>query len=62
MISHDKQKLNTVSLDHQMIVSHSFSLIGTAPARAVTKVFCAPLTAGPWSAMTIEIISMNLVQ
>mmetsp|Transcript_70289 Transcript_70289/g.147147 ORF Transcript_70289/g.147147 Transcript_70289/m.147147 type:complete len:246 (+) Transcript_70289:206-943(+) len=32
------------------------------PARAVTMVLCAPLTAGPWSAVTIKIISMNLQQ
>mmetsp|Transcript_23113 Transcript_23113/g.64130 ORF Transcript_23113/g.64130 Transcript_23113/m.64130 type:complete len:246 (+) Transcript_23113:421-1158(+) len=31
------------------------------PARAVTIVLCAPLTAGPWSAVTMRIISMNLV-
>ena len=37
-------------------------LLRTSPARAVTMVLCAPLTAGPWSAVTIKIISMNLVQ
>mmetsp|Transcript_65820 Transcript_65820/g.170881 ORF Transcript_65820/g.170881 Transcript_65820/m.170881 type:complete len:246 (-) Transcript_65820:985-1722(-) len=31
------------------------------PARAVTIVLWAPLTAGPWSAVTMRIISMNLV-
>mmetsp|Transcript_92896 Transcript_92896/g.289047 ORF Transcript_92896/g.289047 Transcript_92896/m.289047 type:complete len:217 (-) Transcript_92896:100-750(-) len=31
------------------------------PARAVTIVLCAPLTAGPWSAVTMRIISMNFV-
>mmetsp|Transcript_106638 Transcript_106638/g.281276 ORF Transcript_106638/g.281276 Transcript_106638/m.281276 type:complete len:246 (+) Transcript_106638:497-1234(+) len=31
------------------------------PARAVTMVLCAPLTAGPWSPVTMRIISMNLV-
>mmetsp|Transcript_23277 Transcript_23277/g.49570 ORF Transcript_23277/g.49570 Transcript_23277/m.49570 type:complete len:212 (-) Transcript_23277:989-1624(-) len=30
------------------------------PARAVTMVLWAPLTAGPWSAVTSRIISMNL--
>mmetsp|Transcript_658 Transcript_658/g.2759 ORF Transcript_658/g.2759 Transcript_658/m.2759 type:complete len:246 (+) Transcript_658:280-1017(+) len=32
------------------------------PARAVTMALWAPLTAGPWSAVTIKIISMNLQQ
>mmetsp|Transcript_67318 Transcript_67318/g.194950 ORF Transcript_67318/g.194950 Transcript_67318/m.194950 type:complete len:246 (+) Transcript_67318:235-972(+) len=36
--------------------------IKSFPARAVTMVLWAPLTAGPWSAVTIKIISMNLVQ
>mmetsp|Transcript_31995 Transcript_31995/g.62982 ORF Transcript_31995/g.62982 Transcript_31995/m.62982 type:complete len:246 (-) Transcript_31995:2481-3218(-) len=31
------------------------------PALAVTIVLCAPLTAGPWSAVTIKIISMNFI-
>mmetsp|Transcript_23273 Transcript_23273/g.49556 ORF Transcript_23273/g.49556 Transcript_23273/m.49556 type:complete len:246 (-) Transcript_23273:27-764(-) len=31
------------------------------PARAVTIVLWAPLTAGPWSAVTMRIISMNFV-
>ena len=31
------------------------------PARAVTIVLCAPETAGPWSAVTMSTISMNLV-
>ena len=31
------------------------------PARAQTMVLCAPLTAGPWSAVTIRTISKNLV-
>mmetsp|Transcript_115199 Transcript_115199/g.372315 ORF Transcript_115199/g.372315 Transcript_115199/m.372315 type:complete len:246 (+) Transcript_115199:336-1073(+) len=31
------------------------------PARAVTMVLCAPLTAGPWSAVTMRIISINFV-
>mmetsp|Transcript_115201 Transcript_115201/g.372322 ORF Transcript_115201/g.372322 Transcript_115201/m.372322 type:complete len:217 (-) Transcript_115201:364-1014(-) len=32
------------------------------PARAVTMALCAPLTAGPWSAVTMRTISMNLQQ
>jgi hypothetical protein len=57
MITHDK----SISLNHQIIIS-PFVLSLEPPARAVTMVLCAPLTAGPWSAVTIKIISMNLVQ
>mmetsp|Transcript_89829 Transcript_89829/g.249786 ORF Transcript_89829/g.249786 Transcript_89829/m.249786 type:complete len:246 (-) Transcript_89829:277-1014(-) len=32
------------------------------PARALTMVLWAPLTAGPWSAVTIKTISMNFAQ
>ena len=35
--------------------------IRSFPALAVTMVLCAPDTAGPWSAVTIRHISMNLL-
>ena len=48
-----------IGVSHSILSTSTFPL---APARAVTIVLCAPETAGPWSAVTIRIISMNFVQ